>query len=906
MKKNIPFIFSFLFIFLKFLLPAYAEFQDVPDIYLYKNAINYAYESGIVSGYPDGNYLPDNSINRAEFTKIVINSQFSENEINNCKTSKTFSDINRNEWYYPYICVAVNKGIIDGYPDGSFKPGNKINFVEASKIIINAFGYKVSSSGIWYKPFVEAMENISAIPETVYSFERSITRGEMTEMVYRIKEKIKNKPSTNFYSEDNDTVGTTTFVKQYRMRDRAYAHDVFQTSDGGYVFVGETLSGFETDAFISKVLGNGQCEWTKLFQTLNTVTIIPEFVKTGEEIATSVVELKDGDYLMSGYIHGFIDDDYISAMENWGDFFFAKFDKNGNHIWTKIFGDYAADQPYELYATSDGGFLISGFVTKMGFGEDAINLPGYFVFVKFDSDGNVQWNKETRPNGNYFESKIDFKPDPSGGYIMVTEVPLPETDDLFEASLSSSMPTVVKMDKELNVEWAKTIEAIPMEYRIAVESEDELGYKWDYMKMRMPAGDFRAVEMTSDGGYLAIGTLSPITTGEMDTDVNYEFIHSPTLAGVKFDKNGNFEWAKTIKTEHLSNSRVDISVTKIKDDDFMIVRNVMGESTQYGSKYNTMTRKTEELYNICGDCSPSDIENDPELKSVYDAYIDSRENWMDTARNHLELIKVDDDFNVKWVKKIGDDRATYFGEIYPTSDYGVVISGQYHTDVLNFISSGIKFFFSDAVLIKLDINGNITGNDEYVSDYYSITIGNLTPYIKSYDLIPAISNFIAAVDFFKTPQTPVYSTKITSLSEAGYETVSLSDPGAFINFGLSVEPEIGTTTSWAKIYYDGIEPVETENKKSHEVHEELMPILNEIFDNKVKLRDNFGGLSLDYAFNRLIMKNDITAVQKYLENLGYETADANDNKLIMMKVGRTLNLLFSLTNKMRGTLNVTY
>jgi len=54
-------------------------FSDVPSDYLYYDGITYVQSAGIATGYPNGTFKPENPVNRAEFTKIVINSQYFAN-----------------------------------------------------------------------------------------------------------------------------------------------------------------------------------------------------------------------------------------------------------------------------------------------------------------------------------------------------------------------------------------------------------------------------------------------------------------------------------------------------------------------------------------------------------------------------------------------------------------------------------------------------------------------------------------------------------------------------------------------------------------------------------------------------------------------------------------------------------
>ncbi|MFH1284467.1 MAG: S-layer homology domain-containing protein [Candidatus Peregrinibacteria bacterium] len=174
-----------------------AGFSDVDIENSYFDAIAYVKDEGIVNGYSDGTYRPSSKINRAEFTKILIESVFSDSEINSCTSGKTFSDVPSGEWFSKYVCTASKNSIIDGYPDGSFKPEGNINFAEAAKILVNSFNFETQNvpGSEWYAPFVNVIEDESAIPVSVKGYSYNITRGEMAEMIYRLRENITDRYS---------------------------------------------------------------------------------------------------------------------------------------------------------------------------------------------------------------------------------------------------------------------------------------------------------------------------------------------------------------------------------------------------------------------------------------------------------------------------------------------------------------------------------------------------------------------------------------------------------------------------------------------------------------------------------------------------------------------------------------
>ncbi|MDA3845905.1 MAG: S-layer homology domain-containing protein [Vallitaleaceae bacterium] len=106
------------------------EFEDVAGHWA-KDAINDMGARMIVSGSDGLNYEPDRDITRAEFTTIVIRALGLDAGIGENK----FSDVDSNDWYCDYIETAISYGIIKGYGDGTFGPNDKITREQAMVII---------------------------------------------------------------------------------------------------------------------------------------------------------------------------------------------------------------------------------------------------------------------------------------------------------------------------------------------------------------------------------------------------------------------------------------------------------------------------------------------------------------------------------------------------------------------------------------------------------------------------------------------------------------------------------------------------------------------------------------------------------------------------------------------------
>lgn len=163
-------------------------------------AISYLKSVNIISGYSDGSFKPNNPLNRAELLKILVNSALPAGEgdkLDTQKYSNCFPDVHA-EWFAKYVCIAKEKGWVSGYPDGTFKPSNEINKVEAMKMLLEIFQVPLAtpkdnpfsdvSMDAWFSKYIETAKNIGILEETgkLYAPSALITRGGISENIYRL------------------------------------------------------------------------------------------------------------------------------------------------------------------------------------------------------------------------------------------------------------------------------------------------------------------------------------------------------------------------------------------------------------------------------------------------------------------------------------------------------------------------------------------------------------------------------------------------------------------------------------------------------------------------------------------------------------------------------------------------
>ena len=96
---------------------------------------------GIVSGYSDGSYHPDDALTRAQFCKLAILTEGHGDQARGSAYRTRFSDVPGGGWAAPYINLACEEGLFAGYGDGRFGPDDPVTVGQAVTVVLRLLGY---------------------------------------------------------------------------------------------------------------------------------------------------------------------------------------------------------------------------------------------------------------------------------------------------------------------------------------------------------------------------------------------------------------------------------------------------------------------------------------------------------------------------------------------------------------------------------------------------------------------------------------------------------------------------------------------------------------------------------------------------------------------------------------------
>lgn len=155
-----------------------------------------------IMGYPDGTVQPEGEITRAEACTIFFRLLTESSRDYYFARTNDYSDVNRGDWFNNAISTLSNAGIVTGYNDGTFRPNQPITRGEMAKIIANfanlSKGGKTFTdlSGHWSKTYVELAAGngwIAGYPDGSFRPDQKITRAETVTMINRVLERVPAK-----------------------------------------------------------------------------------------------------------------------------------------------------------------------------------------------------------------------------------------------------------------------------------------------------------------------------------------------------------------------------------------------------------------------------------------------------------------------------------------------------------------------------------------------------------------------------------------------------------------------------------------------------------------------------------------------------------------------------------------
>ncbi|MDR1246950.1 MAG: S-layer homology domain-containing protein [Clostridiales Family XIII bacterium] len=191
----------------------------------YAAAVSALAELDVITGDVDGLFYPDSNLTRAQFCTIVVKAMRAPVATVNGTPSQNvmksgFPDLSGYGWAEGYISYAVDKGVVTGYPDGSFRPGSNVTMNELITMTLRAAGYSDASlGGVWPENYIAKAGDTGALAGLTAPLPEYATKWMAAQLVYNVLSLIEaaNPPEQEPSEGDSNpsespASGALTFV----------------------------------------------------------------------------------------------------------------------------------------------------------------------------------------------------------------------------------------------------------------------------------------------------------------------------------------------------------------------------------------------------------------------------------------------------------------------------------------------------------------------------------------------------------------------------------------------------------------------------------------------------------------------------------------------------------------------
>ena len=253
-----------------------------------------------------------------------------------------------------------------------------------------------------------------------------------------------------------------------------YLYSIQQTSDGGYILGGLSLSNISGDKtensqgsfdyWVVKLDASGVIQWQNTIGGNDT------------DVLESIQQTSDGGYILGGGSSSNISGDKTENSQGSMDYWVVKLDTSGTIQWQKTIGGSGYDVLFTIQQTSDSGYILGGRSESDISGDKTENSQGaddYWV-VKLDTSGAIQWQNTI--GGTGYDNLYSIQQTSDGGYFLGGRSESDISGDKTENSQGSFDYWVVKLDTSGTIQWQNTIGGSDTDWLESIQQTSDGGY----------------------------------------------------------------------------------------------------------------------------------------------------------------------------------------------------------------------------------------------------------------------------------------------------------------------------------------------------------------------------------------------------------------------------------------------
>ena len=413
----------------------------------------------------------------------------------------------------------------------------------------------------------------------------------------------------------------------------------------------------------------GELDWVK------------NFGGSGNESAQAIIKTDDGGYAILGYTSS-INGDVSTKTEEENDYWFLKFDGNGNLQWNKTYGGSKDDIGQSLSQTKDGGYILTGY--SMSSDGDVSNNEGFHDnwILKLDAQGVLEWQSSYGFSGH--DHSYDILEASQGGYFFTgfLDITSARADGNTEKGNSLTSHGVgefrgTKIDENGSVQWR--------------------GYFGGTNNDRA-----HSVVQTNDGGFVMAGFTESDDYDISNTNGSYDFWV------VKVDSFGNLVWEHSFGGEGIE---VSYDIAKTSDNGFVVVGNTFSANgdilVNHGESDMWMIKLDEEGNLIWEqtyggsqfDLAQAVVESkDGGFLIAGNTKSEDQDSTLNMGENDIWVVKTNKTGELVWQKSFGGSGLDFGFDLLENSDGSIMVVGESSSTDFNSVSLKGN---TDVILLKI-------------------------------------------------------------------------------------------------------------------------------------------------------------------------------------------------------------
>jgi len=222
-----------------------------------------------------------------------------------------------------------------------------------------------------------------------------------------------------------------------------YGENIKQTTDGGYIITGYV--GY-ANGDVNYVIGGGDV-WIVKLNNVGAIQWQNTYGGNSSDVAHDIQQTSDGGYIFAGATDS--NDGDVTSNHGGRDFWVVKLNSTGVIQWQKTLGSTGIDEAYSIEITNNGDYIIAGNAQNNDgdVTNHSINPYSDYWIVKLNNIGNILWQKSL--GGSYYETPYCIQETNDGGYIIAGSTGSNDGDitynhndyDVWIVKLSSELPT---------------------------------------------------------------------------------------------------------------------------------------------------------------------------------------------------------------------------------------------------------------------------------------------------------------------------------------------------------------------------------------------------------------------------------------------------------------------------------